>query len=410
MPKTVTITIPDNEFVPDIITTFSPEENILMLKIGSDCLREGRNVVAGLTQKEIYNKIKEESKEDIKKLEMDLTIQREMSKQMEEKIGKIYQGQVEQLKKQMESMRDQIHIYESGNKENIQKEIEKVREKYDLLLNEKDRQNQMNRDVFDKAEKLVNKTVSKSSIEIGDSGENIFENLSETFKDFAGYRLENKAKQGHKGDFHLFFDEFNILVDSKNYSDSVQRKEIVKIENDLIANENMQFAWMVSLKTNICNYNRFPISYQWVNTESGKKCILFINNLLEHNPKDKLRLAWSICNEINKLTKNIDDEDCELIKYREKEVILQKQIKNLQERTNEIKRNMNSSLNILKNMDNDLIQILSILTNEIIKNAFEKSNFIDEWWNKSIEFKNDESKLTSTEIWNKFKRENKEYV
>ena len=57
MPKTVTITIPDNEYIPDIITTFSPEENILMLKIGSDCLREGRNVVAGLTQKEIYNKI-----------------------------------------------------------------------------------------------------------------------------------------------------------------------------------------------------------------------------------------------------------------------------------------------------------------------------------------------------------------
>jgi hypothetical protein len=410
MPKTVTLTIPDKDPVPEIISSFSPEENILMLKIGSDCLREGRNVVAGLTQKEIYNKIKEESKEEVKKLEMDLTVQREMSKQMEEKIGKIYDGQVEQLKKQIESMREQIQIYESGNKENMQKEIEKVREKYELLLNEKDKQNQMNREVFDKAEKLVNKTVSKSSIEIGDDGENIFESLSETFKDFSGYRLENKAKQGHKGDFHLFFDDFNILVDSKNYSDNVQRKEIVKIENDLIANENMKFAWMVSLKTNICNYNRFPISYQWVNTESGKKCILFINNLLEHNPKDKLRLAWSICNEINKLTKNVDKEDDELTKYREKDLIIQKQIKGLQERTSEMKRNMNSSLNILKNMDNDLIQILSMLTNEIIKNTFEKNSFVDEWWNKSIEFKNDESKLTSTEIWNKFKRENKDYV
>jgi hypothetical protein len=126
MPKTVTLTIPDKDVVPEIISSFSPEENILMLKIGSDCLREGRNVVAGLTQKKIYNKIKEESKEEVKKLEMDLIVQREMSKQMEEKIGKIYDGQVEQLKKQIESMREQIRIYESGNKENMQKEIEKV--------------------------------------------------------------------------------------------------------------------------------------------------------------------------------------------------------------------------------------------------------------------------------------------
>jgi hypothetical protein len=72
----VTITIPDKDVVPEIISSFSPEENILMLKIGSDCLREGRNVVAGFTQKEIYNKIKDESKEEVKKLEMDLIVQR----------------------------------------------------------------------------------------------------------------------------------------------------------------------------------------------------------------------------------------------------------------------------------------------------------------------------------------------
>ena len=72
MPKTFVITIPDNENVPEIINSFSPEENFIMLKIGSDCLREGRKVVSSLTQKEIYNKIKEESKEDIQKLELNI--------------------------------------------------------------------------------------------------------------------------------------------------------------------------------------------------------------------------------------------------------------------------------------------------------------------------------------------------
>ena len=56
----VNISIPINENIPEVIHEFSPEENLLMLKIGSECLREGRNAVAGLTQKEIYRKIKDE--------------------------------------------------------------------------------------------------------------------------------------------------------------------------------------------------------------------------------------------------------------------------------------------------------------------------------------------------------------
>jgi len=411
MPKTVTITIPDEEKYPEIIASFSPEENMLMLKIGSSCILEGQKAVASLSQKEICKKIKEESKEEVKKLELDLIVQREMSKKMEEKIGKIYEGQVDLLKKQIESMRDQLRVYESENREKIQKEVNKVKEKYELLMNEKDRQNQLNREVFDKAEKLINKSVSKSSIEMGDDGENIFQILADTFKDFSGYKIENKAKQGHKGDFHLFFDDFNVLVDLKNYTGSVQKKEVIKIENDLISNDNMNFAWMVSLNTNISDNNRFPISCKWIDTDGGKKCILFINNLLENKePKNVLRQAWAICSELNRLTKNVDKEDGELLIYREKHLFLQKQIKSLQERTLEIRKNVNASLNVIKHMDNDLIEMLALVTNDIITNRLETTNKITEWWDTNIEYTNESNKLTSTEIWSKFKKENKDYV
>jgi hypothetical protein len=59
MPKTIHLTVPNDGTIPDIIATFSPEETLLMLKIGSDCLREGRNALAGMSQTEIYNKIKD---------------------------------------------------------------------------------------------------------------------------------------------------------------------------------------------------------------------------------------------------------------------------------------------------------------------------------------------------------------
>ena len=133
MPKTIQLTIPDACIVPEIIATFSPEEVFLMLKIGSDCLREGRNALAGMSQIEIYNKIKDESKEEVKKMELDLVVQREMTLQMEEKIRTMYTGQVEQIKRQLDITRDQLKNYEAENRGVVQKEVEKIREKYDLF-------------------------------------------------------------------------------------------------------------------------------------------------------------------------------------------------------------------------------------------------------------------------------------
>ena len=126
MPKTLQLTIPDEAVILEIIATFSPEENYLMLKIGSEWLKEGRNAVVGLTQKEIYEKIKDETKEEVKRLELDIIVQREMGKQMEEKISKMYEGQVEKLEKQVDNLLKQLKTYEIGNNELIQNEVEKA--------------------------------------------------------------------------------------------------------------------------------------------------------------------------------------------------------------------------------------------------------------------------------------------
>ena len=407
--KIIKITIPQESILD--INDFSPEENYQMLKIGSSCLLEGRKVIAGLSQKEIYQKIKDESKEEIEKLEMEIILEKELTNKMEERISKMYEAQVEKLERQIEFLSKQNKKYELESKDIIKEESEKAREKYEILLKEKDLQNQLNREVFDKASLLINKNISKSSASIGDDGENIFESLSETFKDFNGYKIENKSKQGHKGDFHLFFDEFNVLVDSKNYSGSVQKKEVNKIESDLMINDNMKFAWMVSLNTPICEQNRFPITSKWINTDVGLKCILFINNLLSYKePTNLLRQAWYMSSELNKLIKNVNKEDVELEYYREKELKQKKQIENLQERTRELRRNINTSNNILKNMDKDLMEMLLEITDKMVNDKFDFNGKINSWWNNSIVYTNDESKLTSSEIWCKFKRENKDYV
>lgn len=409
--KIVNITVPFDAIMPEILNIFSPEENYMMLKIGSETLSEGRKVVANLTTDEIFKKVRNDFNTEIEKLNNEIIREKTVSLLMNEKITKMYETQIDQLNKKFENAMSQIDIYKQGNSSSLNEELNKVKLKYDLLLEEKDKQNQLNREVFDKAEKLINKTSNKSSISIGDDGEQIFENLSDTFKDFAEYKIENKAKQGHKGDFHLFFKDFNVLVDSKNYSGSVQKKEITKIESDLSINDNMNFAWMVSLNSNISDYNRFPIMTKWITTDVGVKCILFINNLLEHkDPRNILRQAWSMCEDFYKLTKKVNKEDGDLEKYIERNLKQKKQIENLQERATELRRGINVLNNTLKHIDNDLLEMLSLVSDEFVNDKFALNDKINSWWDSNIEFSNDNSKLTSTEIWNKFKKENKELI
>ena len=295
--KIINISLPSDAIIPEILSTFSPEENYMMLKIGCECLLEGRKAIAGLTQQEIYNKIKNEFKEEVKKMELDILVERELSKKMEERIKNIYEGQIEKLKKQIESMMQQLKSYELENTDIINKEVSKTREKYDMLLEEKDKQNQLNREIFDKAIQIT--TMSNSHK--GKKGELKFCDIAETFKDFNQFQIQDKHTQSGEGDFHLHFEDFDVLVDAKNYKDKVDKSQRDKIRNDLLKNEHINFAWLVSLNTNIYKFDKVPIMYEWINT---KQCIIYVNNLLSFDdPENLIRIAWLF-------SKQIYNRDC----------------------------------------------------------------------------------------------------
>ena len=399
--KIINLPIPINENIPNEISSFSPEENYKMIKIGCECLLEGRKAIAGLTQQEIYNKIKDESKEEIKKMELDILVERELSKKMEEKIKNIYEGQIEKLKKQMESMMQQLKSYELENADIINKEVAKTKEKYDILLEEKDRQNQLNRDVFDKAIQIT--TMSNSHK--GKKGELKFCDIAETFKDFNQFQIQDKHTQSGEGDFHLHFEDFDVLVDAKNYKDKVDKRQRDKIKNDLLKNEHINFAWLVSLNTNIYQFDKVPIMYEWINT---KQCIIYINNLLSfEDPEKIIRIAWLFSKQIYKLIEiKIEDED-ELTELKEKHFKITDKLKKLKT----IIREINTTINIFKtqinNVDFEIKDLLEMETNNIVETNF---SLFDDWWGTNIEQTPDETLITSTEIWFKFKNDNKEII
>ena len=403
MPKTFVITIPDNENAPEIINSFSPEENFIMLKIGSDCLREGRKVVSSVTQKEIYNKIKEESKDDIQKLELDILVERETGKRLEEKMSKIYEGQIIQMKKQMETMREQLANYESQNVDVINAAIEKSKEKYDLLLDQKDKQVNKLSDIYEKL--LIQTQGQKSNSLKGSDGEKQFYDYAETFIDFKGFEIIDKHTQAGEGDFHMHFEEFGVLVDAKNYKKKVPVDQRDKIKKDLLKNEHLQFAWLVSLNSAIEKFDKSPIMYEWINTT---QCVVYINNLNSfEDPKKILRIVWFTCKELYKMIEDVIYDDSELTELKEMNFKLIDKIKNIRKTIKEVNKSMNITKNLIQVTDDELRLLLENETNEIVTSNF---SLFDNWWEENIERTQEETFLISTDLWLKFKQDNKTVI
>jgi hypothetical protein len=239
-----------------------------------------------------------------------------------------------------------------------------VREKYDWLLKEKDNQNRLNREAVEKLQESVVKLTNKSTSHKGSEGEKQFNDYAETFIDFKGFQIIDKHTQGGEGDFHLHFEEFDILADAKNYNKKVPIDQREKIKKDLLKNEHIHFGWLVSLNTLIDKWDKSPIMYEWINTT---QCIVYINNLsCFEDPKKILRIVWYSCKELYKLIDDDNVDTSELTTLREKQFKTNDKIKNMRKSIRELNTNINISKNIIFMLHATLIFIFHLIVEYVI--------------------------------------------
>jgi hypothetical protein len=242
----------------------------------------------------------------------------------------------------------------------------------------------------------------KSTSHKGSDGEKTFCEYSQTFMDFKGFEIVDKHTQGGEGDFHLHFEDFDVLADAKNYKKKVPIDQREKIKKDLLKNEHLHFAWLVSLNTSIEKYDKAPIMYEWINT---RQCIVYINNLSSfEDPKKILRIVWFTCKELYKLIEDVNFDETELTDLREKNFKMMDKLRGIRKTIREINTSMNATRNLIQVMDDELRNILETETSEIVASNF---SLFDDWWGHNIETTNDETLVASTDLWIKFKQENK---
>ena len=118
------------------------------------------------------------------------------------------------------------------------------------------------------------------------------------------------------------------------------------------------------------------------------------------DPEKIIRIAWLFSKQIYKLIEiKIEDED-ELTELKEKHFKITDKLKKLKT----IIREINTTINIFKtqinNVDFEIKDLLEMETNNIVETNF---SLFDDWWGTNIEQTPDETLITSTEIWFKFK-------
>jgi hypothetical protein len=79
-------------------------------------------------------------------------------------------------------------------------------------------------------------------------------------------------------------------------------------------------------------------------------------------------------------------------------------VRNIRKSIREINTSMNATRNLIQVMDDELRGILEAETGEIVASNF---SLFDDWWEQNLEVTNDESLVASTDIWTRFKQENK---
>jgi len=410
MYKSVTIQIPCDENLPERFFELSPEKVLLAINVGCKCISDAEQSMLELTEEMIYNKVKEETAEGIKKLEMNLLVEKEIARKMDERTANKYEEQlhkmdfqIDRYKKQLDTQTCQLKTYELENKDAMNEAIKKEKEKYDLLINAKEKRIDKLEEINDQIKDALIKLTYQSAAHKGSAGENGFRVYAdETFMDFKGYDLIDKHAQGGSGDFHMRFEEFDLLVDAKKYEKSVPITQREKIRDDLIKNEHLTFGWLVSLNTPIDKFDKSPVMYEWINT---KQCIVYINNLSQNeDPRKLLRIVWYTCKELYKLVEKGSTEDNELTNLKEKQIGFMTKVKNIRKTMREINTTLNTTKNLLQVVDDQLKEILEEETDQIVASNY---SVFDSWWDLNVEQTNEDVKIVSTDLWIKFKHDNK---
>lgn len=217
-------------------------------------------------------------------------IRLEVNEQHEQK-HEIMNSEISTLKDRCEeTMKDRLQL-QSDYHTKILFEKEKMERKF----NEQREINEKKLDEYRvKLENINN--VTNISAKKGQEGENWLYN--ELVRQFKSAEVLDCHNTSHKGDFTITMGDMKGMVESKNYTPNVSKREIVKFKKDMKSNADFRYGILVSLQSGVANHADLSLEF------CDGKPIVYLHDVRDQ--PFKIKIAYDICQLI---LKNIDSFD-----------------------------------------------------------------------------------------------------
>jgi hypothetical protein len=395
--KTIILNLPIDSEIPNELFSFSPDENFLLLKIGTNVITDTKKSLIDINNQEHIDKYKSE---------LTLIYEKEIQEYKNKIKNMEYENDISL--KHKEKLYENMNLYYRENIIRFDKAFEEFKTANNHLQNELKIKNteitELNNKLIQRISEEANKK-NQSTIEIGNKGEFLFQDIAnETFRDFPEYNSKHVGELGHVGDVHLFFKDFNILCDTKLHKSVVGKTHREQIKGDLQKNTMFKFAWLISYDSGICKYNQAPFVFDSIIHENGDKLyICYINNFSSiENKNELLRSVWYSCKTLYDDVIKKQNNDGELTKLK---VFKDNTLKTL-EIMIKTSREMNENIKMLQQTKQVLDDAIKSINNNnsilSIKDKYVK--IVEEWWNSNI--KDDiNNNLTLNNIFKRFSKD-----
>jgi len=427
----VIIVIDENKTIPECIQHFTPEENLLMLQIGSAFVLEGTRNISPILMKDLI----QEKQSEISALKNELESQKrfheahlenfvEIKLENKELVIDDLKKQVLELSKKIEIKDEEYQKYKQSVNTSLTRDYEQKVEILNIKIQKEkefyEKERERNERALEKLQEMMQITSSKSSVKLGIEGEHIFGELANrAFRDFDKFYYKYTGDQTSKGDYHLYFKDFSVLVDTKNYSGNVTNTSKKKFRYDIENNKHMKIAWLISLNSNIDSFDKYPIMFEMIN----EQYIFYINNLMKYEePVEMLRLIWSVSNNINTLLSNKETGQEDLNLYKNKIESIVKELDKISQEDNlliiEMTKNLEKMRQNKRITKNFLLELLNDKINEEINTEYAtilQEQLIDtirNWCQTRLKVDSEnQNRMKYSEIWDKFDKDiqNKRY-
>lgn len=344
------------------------EDRVSIIECGIYAFSKGKEFTIENSNKEIKRALNESHTLEKKKLydeieELRTTL--DMRKQRENEIAKDEASKI--LDQWKENFLHTTYQEKLGLTVNFEKSQEKINYLEEQLAQYKS-QLIMEREIKDTyMMQLFNK---KNSYNKGHDGEQeVHGYLSQLYPNKEIY---NCSKEDNRGDYYLDLDdEFRVMIESKDYTSNVPKKEIEKAQRDLEKNQDYHCGILVSLRSGIATKEDLSIEY----TENNKP-IIYLHKVSENPDVLKLAISLLFC-----MVRNDLNNECQIDIQKELSN-LKTELNNILQNKKEFKKTLNALESVYSNVVKDYEKRIDYFINKFSNNEKCEKNYIDIFFNE----------------------------